>query len=108
MHSLQIILLLAAIGNFALGGFVLTSNPKQRLNQFFFMFSSLVGIWVLTNLFTGIRPNLFWIESAYSFGCISSAIALLWFFYLCEIKISSFYRTLIIIFAIFFFLIPFP
>jgi len=107
MQPFPIILLLAAVGNLAVGGFVITSDHRQRLNQLFFIFSFLVGIWVLVNFMTGISHNLFWIESAYSLGCLSTTFALLWFLNLCEIKVSSFWRSLIIIFGVFFFLIPY-
>lgn len=50
MNVFQAIILIALFGNTAIGGMVLLSNPKRRLNRAFFLSTLIVAAWLLSML----------------------------------------------------------
>jgi signal transduction histidine kinase len=83
------VILLATVLNLFLGLFVYRSNPSSWLHRWYGVFGLVTAFWVLVNFMTGIFPTLFWIKSAYAFGALVPASAVMWILVLCKKKLSK-------------------
>ena len=104
---MEIVILFIAICNFLLGFFVYKSNHLSPLNRWYGIFGFLTGLWVWSNFMTGISSTLFWIQSAYAFGALVPASAIMWISELRREKLSKLKLFFIWFPALIFFIVPY-
>src|SRR5438128_501885 len=79
MLVLNLVTLVTAVANMALGFLVLTRGKGRVLHTSFFIFSFIAGLWVFTNYyFAQFGASLFIFKSQYALGGALSLSALPW------------------------------
>ncbi len=75
---LSVLLIIAGCGDIILGLIVLRAGYKKKSNVLFFIFASIIGIWVLTNFLIGYGEDIFWLKLAYALGPFIYSLSLIW------------------------------
>ena len=66
------IVALTAAANLFLAVYVYQKNPKERVNKTFLYFGLTIFVWCLSNFFSMIIRNLFWIRATYAVGSMGA------------------------------------
>lgn len=81
---LEIIILLAGIGNLFLGLLVWKKNTRSKINIYFGLVGISTSIWALVNFLFEVFQNQLFIHLSYSFGAIVPCVGLIWMLHLFE------------------------
>jgi len=108
MGALPIITLFAALGNFALGFWVLLHKSKSSsTKRAFILFSIITGFWSFSNFFLAVTPSFLILSISYAFGTLVAASAVLWVLLFSRKKVTPVILFIIGISAVIFIAISF-
>ncbi len=105
--NLNYLTLITAIVNLVFGLLVLKSNSKNKLNQYFFIFTLALVAWAFTNFYVlQYSPTALWFRLTYSTGGLSLIAALPWVNVLTNKKFSTFLTVAYSSLALILFFLP--
>src|SRR3990167_4820909 len=79
--------LVASIANLLIAILVFIKGRRRLLNILFSIFSLITALWVFSNFYFALSPNLFLSRTQYALGAIVIPISLFWLYFLFENRI---------------------